>query len=125
MAEAVVIAAAASDPPRCLRRDERTAPIDEPIALRLRVRLPRTGDTVWERRSYGDLDNFITGVCDALQKGNLSSEDDWADLEPAAHPTCALVFTDDSWVRRIEAEIVPAHPDDVGYVVAVAPLTSR
>jgi hypothetical protein len=95
-------------------------PYDEPVELMLTVRTgsQQAGD-IWARRSAGDLDNFITGVCDGLQAyQGWKTSDEWADLLDAARPDRPLVFTDDSWVRRIVAEVVPG---DVGYEVRVQP----
>jgi len=98
-------------------------PFDEPLELTLTVRTGAMEPTdLWARRSGGDLDNFITGVCDGLQAAypGWKASEEWADLPDAAQPDRPLVFTDDSWVRRIVAEAVPG---DVGYEVRVQPLS--
>jgi hypothetical protein len=98
-------------------------PFDEPVELSLTVRTGATTEApeLWARRSGGDLDNFITGVCDGLQAAYAGwrTSEEWADVPDAAQPDRPLVFTDDSWVRRIVAEAVPG---DLGYEVQVRPL---
>ena len=43
-------------------------PFDEPVELELTVWTDSIDATeLWARRAGGDLDNFITGVCDGLQ----------------------------------------------------------
>ena len=97
-------------------------PFDEPVELELTVRTGTVKATeLWARRSGGDLDNFITGVCDGLQAAypGWRMSEEWADVREAAQPDRPLVFTDDSWVRRIVAEAVTG---EVGYEVRVRPL---
>jgi hypothetical protein len=97
-------------------------PFDEPVELHLIVRTGTSEPTdLWSRRSAGDLDNFVTGVCDGLQAAHSGwqTSDDWVDVPDAAQPDRPIVFTNDSWVRRIVAEIVPG---DAGYEVRVRPL---
>jgi hypothetical protein len=60
---------------------------------------PRTNANV------GDLDNFITGICDGLQKAhgntNLSA---WDDLDPDIHPSNIIAIEDDREVISIVAK---------------------
>ena len=60
----------------------------------------------------GDLDNFITGICDALQsgKGTWTAWD--APEFEAVHPRSAIAIVDDSQVVAIDAQkiIGPAEP---------------
>jgi hypothetical protein len=94
-------------------------PFDEPVALTLQVRAP---DELPERRGQGELYGFITGVCDGLQAARtLVSDDAWQDLPVAAQPGSHIAFTDDSWVRRIVAEVVPGV---LGYDVVIERLAS-
>jgi Holliday junction resolvase RusA-like endonuclease len=100
---------------------------DEPVAmtLRLYVPAPQGEPTLWIRRQRGDLDNFIAGVCDGLGAAHPWSfdGDTWADLPPETHPGRAIVFTDDSWIRRIEAELLDSEGGEIVYEVEVTPLS--
>jgi hypothetical protein len=70
------------------------------IVLRIHVG-PRTNTNV------GDLDNFITGICDGLQKAhqNTPFDDAWTapDLE-SIHPSKVIAIEDDKEVISIVAE---------------------
>ena len=58
----------------------------------------------------GDLDNFITGICDGLMAAHPSTPIDpalWSDVPPDARPDESILLRDDSLVRRIEAERLP------------------
>lgn len=79
------------------------------------------------RRQHGDLDNFIAGVCDGLQAADPRGidEESWTDLPPEADPVRPVAFTDDSWIRRIEAELLDAADGELVYEVDVAPLSAR
>lgn len=55
----------------------------------------------------GDLDNFITGICDGLMAVHpraLFDQTLWEDMPETARPTHAICFRDDKIVSRIEAE---------------------
>jgi hypothetical protein len=101
-------------------------PFDQPIQLTLRVLLPRQNDpsSLASRRLHGDLDNFITGVCDGLQKAHPGAfaENDWLDVPAAARPAADIAFTDDSWVRAIRAELLHAENSVPAYEVEIEPL---
>ncbi len=64
---------------------------------------------VYAAPAAGDLDNFITGVCDGLMAATPDATIDprWADLPEAVQPAQAIAFTNDKWVTKIEAERVP------------------
>jgi hypothetical protein len=56
----------------------------------------------------GDLDGFVSGICDGLQPAPANfkeylREADWTDVPEAAQPHRALGFTDDRAISRIEA----------------------
>ncbi len=71
-----------------------------PLCLRLRV-------YAYERA--GDLDNFITGICDGLMPAHANTPiapSMWNELPEAAQPHKAIAFYDDALVTRIEAERV-------------------
>ena len=52
-----------------------------------------------------------------------STPDSWADLVPEAHPGRAIVYTDDSWIRRFEAELLDSEGGEIAYEVEVTPLS--
>lgn len=55
----------------------------------------------------GDLDNFITGVCDGLMAAHARTpvpDGDWMDVPDEIHPRHAIVYQDDSCVWRINAK---------------------
>jgi len=61
------------------------------------------------RRSEGDLDNFVTGVCDALQAVHPNTPiavQDWDDVEDAARPDRRIAWKDDALVDEIRASRV-------------------
>jgi hypothetical protein len=58
----------------------------------------------------GDLDNFITGICDGLMSAHPRTpinDHEWSDVSTELHPRRAVAFTDDSCVSRIVAERLP------------------
>ncbi len=55
----------------------------------------------------GDLDNFITGICDGLMAAHPRTPIDnsvWVDVSSDVHPRKAIAFSDDAVVERISAE---------------------
>jgi hypothetical protein len=63
--------------------------------------------TVWAQPRAGDLDNFLTGICDGLMAKHPRAAwkpEVWLDVPPAAAPDQALVLADDRLVARIVAE---------------------
>ncbi|MBN1754782.1 hypothetical protein JW877_01075 [bacterium] len=57
----------------------------------------------------GDLDNFITGICDGLMAAHTRTpifDTDWEDIPANAHPRLPIAFEDDSVVKKITAERV-------------------
>ena len=90
-----------------LRKAARSAlgeqrPLSGPVRLTLRV---------YADQAVGDLDNFITGVCDGLMAAHPGVFVDpviWGDLPESARPRVAIAFDDDSVVSSIHAErLVP------------------
>lgn len=86
----------------CAALDGRTPP-DGPVSLTVRVYAPA---------GAGDLDNFATGICDALMAVHPRVPVDpslWAELPDAAKPDRAIAFRDDSVVSRLTLErlVVP------------------
>jgi hypothetical protein len=72
--------------------------------------------------SVGDLDNFITGVCDALMAANGAhwrnhhfAESGWEDIQPDR----AVAILDDAAVVAITASKVPSTDDDDWYRVVL------
>jgi hypothetical protein len=65
--------------------------------------------------SEGDLDNFITGICDGLMAAHHQTPIDlalWQDIPEGAKPQQAICYRDDRQICRISAERFP--PDDYG-----------
>lgn len=84
------------------------APLVRGIRLTLEVHV-RSQDRV----KSGDLDNFITGVCDGLsaKKGEaIPDEEFFNESEPALKPSNAIAIEDDGEVIEIRAQRI----DDVG-----------
>lgn len=76
------------------------ATLDQEVHLRI---------VVYAEVRDGDLDGFVSGICDGLQPApaNFHSyirEEDWADLPESAQPRRALGFTDDRAISQIDAE---------------------
>ena len=58
----------------------------------------------------GDLDNFITGICDGLMAAHPATPIDapaWSEVPPESQPSRAIAFTDDAAISRIQAERMP------------------
>jgi hypothetical protein len=69
-----------------------------PLCLRLHV---------YAHENAGDLDNFITGICDSLMAAHVNTPIDaslWIELPEAAQPNKAIAFHDDACITKIEAE---------------------
>ena len=88
-------------------------PPQEPLELRLRV---------WADRSAGDLDNFVTGICDGLMAAHRSvvvRAADWDGVPAAALPDQALVVSDDSLIDRVVAERLPPRAGGPAYELEI------
>lgn len=60
--------------------------------------------------SAGDVDNFITGICDTLMPAHARTGVDdaaWRDVDEEIRPKRAIAYEDDAIVTRILAERVP------------------
>lgn len=83
---------------------EGNPPLSRNVSLVLRVYVGSTNS-----RSIGDLDNFITGICDGLQAShrNTPIADEWSeeDCKPI-HPHIAIGILDDAEVVSIDARKV-------------------
>jgi len=81
------------------------APLRASISLVLEVHIgPRNS------RAVGDLDNFVTGVCDGLQARVHSSglHPDWRLVDPGIHPDQCVAIWDDNAILSIYATKVVA-----------------
>lgn len=88
-------------------------PLTSPLRLQLRL---------YANPSDGDLDSFITGVCDALMAAHTRTPIDfqyWNDLPEAVRPNQPIVFYDDSCITKIEAERLPPGLDGPRYDVEI------
>lgn len=73
-------------------------PTNDPVVLCARIYAPQ-GD--------GDLDNFVTGICDALMAAHPRTPTDpvvWSDVPAAAKHYQAIAFKDDACVWRVDVE---------------------
>jgi hypothetical protein len=74
------------------------APIETPISMTIRV---------FADPAKGDLDNFITGICDGLMAVHHNTPIDseiWLDLPEPARPQHPICFKDDKLIDHISAE---------------------
>lgn len=65
---------------------------------------------VYAAPAKGDLDNFITGICDGLMAvHNLTPIDStlWLDVPEPAMPHIPICFSDDALIYHISAERLP------------------
>ncbi len=70
----------------------------------------------------GDLDNFITGVCDGLMAAHPNTVIDgqlWVDVPAKVHPNNAIALSDDSIVEKIRADRKPSRKGEEHYSVFV------
>lgn len=77
---------------------------------------------VYARPEAGDLDNFITGICDSLMAANPRTPIDpevWIAVPEEARPNRHILFSNDARIARIEAERVPPTAESPGYVLEV------
>lgn len=75
---------------------------------------------VYAPPSAGDLNNFATGICDALMAVHPRVPVDpslWAALPEEAKPNRAIAFCDDRVVSRLVLERLPVTPDGARYEV--------
>ncbi len=80
--------------------------------------------TLFAETRDGDLDNFLTGICDglmAIHPGGRTwiNEDEWARLPASCHPRNAILLADDSAVTEIIARREPPGPNGKGYELAL------
>jgi len=79
-------------------------------------------------RADGDLDNFITGICDGLQPVHPNTPiapDDWEGLPAEALPHYPLALSNDALVDEIRAKRIPPRPGDgLGYRLTIEWLDS-
>lgn len=90
-------------------------PLSGPVSLQI---------TIHSEPAAGDLDNFITGICDGLMAAHPACPIErsvWADLPPAARPSEAIVFKDDAMVSAIVARRLPVDIQGPTYEVVITP----
>ena len=71
----------------------------------------------------GDLDNFITGICDGLMAAHPATPINgsrWSDVPPDSRPSRAIAFTDDAAISMIQAERVPPEGKPSTYKIEVS-----
>ncbi|MFC2017444.1 hypothetical protein ACFLUD_03425 [Chloroflexota bacterium] len=90
-------------------------PLQINIKLSLKLLLPVN------TQSIGDLDTFVTGVCDGLMKSDSRSklhEETWGNPEYRdVHPDKVIAIVDDSQVISIQAEKIIDNTDHQWYEV--------
>lgn len=93
-------------------------PLQSQIQLDVEIHCPRN-----EIERVGDLDNFITGICDGLMAAARATPiaEDWSapELEPI-HPSLPIAFLDDRNILQINARKVPSDADERWYRVIVS-----
>ncbi len=93
------------------------SPLQSNIKLTLKIHIGPKND-----RSIGDLDTFVTGVCDGLMatypSGKLDSLWDNPKLEHI-HPSKTIAIVDDSQVVSIQAEKIIGDTDQQWYEVTL------
>lgn len=97
-----------------LKALEGQPPLQSNIKLTLRIHIPIND------RSIGDLDTFVTGICDGLMATPYGGKLDpiWNDEElESIHPTKTIAIVDDSQVVSIQAEKVIGSADQQWYEV--------
>ena len=88
-------------------------PAAGPVHLALRV---------YAEPELGDLDNFITGICDGLMAAHPRTPIDpalWQALPEAVRPDRPIAFADDSRVTKIQAERLPVDSDGRRYELEI------
>jgi len=76
-------------------------PLSRDIVLRLEVRLPPK-----TAQRHGDLDNFVTGICDGLMTADPRASLDarWGQLDlKSIAPSCPIGIMDDDSIIEIQA----------------------
>jgi len=92
-------------------------PLKSDIKLNLKIYVGQVND-----KSTGDLDNFITGICDGLMAAakRSSLHEDWDKPEYIdIHPRNTIAIVDDSQVISIQAEKVTEEANNPHYVVTI------
>lgn len=90
----------------------------EPFSSRVALKI-----VIYAPPSAGDLDNFVTGICDGLMATHPFTPITpalWSDLPAGAWASCPIVYTDDAVVQRIEAERRPLDGTAPRYEVEIS-----
>ena len=90
-------------------------PFSQDIRVALRVHVGLRND-----RSSGDLDNFVTGVCDGLMAADSRStvHRSFEESENSTvHPTKTIAIVDDSEVTKVDAEKLSGLGKDPWYEI--------
>ena len=77
---------------------------------------------VYAAPQCGDLDNFITGICDGLMAAHPGTPIDpalWSEVPEGARPDRPILFADDARVARIQAERFEEDSASPHYVLEV------
>ena len=88
-------------------------PLSRNIKLTLRAHIGPVNT-----RSIGDLDNFLTGICDGLQSAHVGTPFR-LEFEEAIHPSLQIGIADDVEVLRIDAEKIVAPAESLHYEITL------
>ncbi len=99
-----------------------TEPFSSLVALELQIFVPKS-----KLESIGDLDNFITGICDGLQAADPKVQSNLDEtlkiLKGESHPKHALLIANDAKVVSIIARKIALEGNrEVHYKVTIEPL---
>lgn len=92
-------------------------PLQSNIKLTLKIHIGPVND-----QSIGDLDTFVTGVCDGLMAAHPGGKLNpiWNNVRPEdVHPSKTIAIVDDSQVISIHAEKIIGATDQPWYEVIV------
>lgn len=92
---------------------DRVAPVEASVRITL---------VLWAERGAGDLNNFITGICDALQACDTQTpveDEEWGGVNSRMHPRRCVGLSNDRSVDHIKAERRPLAQGEPRYVLTL------
>ena len=107
-----------------------SAPFTGPVRLSLSIHVGDQASVVTNagKNGFGDLDNFVGGVCDGLMAADPSAEPHELFDQPQnadVDPTKKIAFWDDQQVMEIHARTRIAPGNHCWYEVGLEPLTEE
>jgi Holliday junction resolvase RusA-like endonuclease len=79
---------------------KRKLPVKVPMELEIEISIPQSQ---YDKYAKGDLDNYITGICDSLQKAHVNVLGYMDNKEEYIEPDAFFLIDDDKYVRAITA----------------------